>query len=132
MAKFKLLTGRHTVKDNKHYGPGDIIESDIDLVKFGGEAKFRRVSEKSKVSTPKAATQAPKAETATEEPAEDDVEAVEVDATERDEQPDFDAMTVPELKKYAADNAFDITGANTKAKLVEALKAAALDVGSND
>ena len=53
MAKFRLITGFHVVKDgynetikintDKVYRPGDIIETDSDLERQFGAEKFQRV-----------------------------------------------------------------------------------------
>ena len=43
MARYKLLVGYHYDEERKRHSPGDVIESDVDLVAKHGAAKFAKL-----------------------------------------------------------------------------------------
>ncbi len=45
MYYFQLLVGQHQDLNKRNYRPGDVIETDKDLVKSFGSMKFKKLSE---------------------------------------------------------------------------------------
>lgn len=45
MNYYQLLVGRHQDLNKRDYKPGDVIETDKDLVKSFGTMRFRKLSE---------------------------------------------------------------------------------------
>jgi hypothetical protein len=125
MAKYRLLVGQHVDNHPSHEGdhvyvPGDIIDTDKDLLRFNGvgmSPKFERLHDTSAGDvrnypppTPpeKQLPPAPKqVEPVTKRPGDDDK---------------LDTMTTQQLKEYAAENEIDITGCTRKDEILERIR----------
>lgn len=136
---FRVKAGRHV--GSKHDGAGgrvfltgDKVETDTDLIALHGPEKFEllrgpknaaktrsTVDPRSKVPPGTDEDEDPKPYIVDETPAPSSEDAPETEDAE--ESPDFDTMSIGQLREYAAENEIDLTGLNTKASILKKLKA---------
>lgn len=93
LMKFRLKRGKHR-QGGITYERGAIVESHIDLVKRMGGEKFEKLDGSIVLDKP---------------------EVVEVDDG-------LEAMTVPELRKWAAEEEIDLTGLNRKEEILTKIR----------
>lgn len=95
--RFRVLYGVHA-EGGKVYRKGDIVESASDLLKHNIPGQAPRYGSL------------------------DDV--VPTESREKEETEAYEEMTFAELKSYAEEGEIDITGATTKAQLIQKIRAA--------
>ena len=132
MAKYKLLAGTYhdlggvteavggcTHTGIRSYKAGDIIETDMDLLKLNGREdkmrKFEKIGDPSEISSLQAEINTLKAQLAElrgEAPA--------------DEDPDdgLEAMTVAELRRHAQEEGIDLDTATRKEEIINTIRSA--------
>lgn len=122
--KFRLKRGKHHAskkiggaRQTVSWHPGDVIESEADLVKMHGHEKFELVSPETEAHPGRVLnTVTP-----------DRVAKPESEETVDDTADTLNEMTVAELRKFADSESIHLGGATTKAEIIKAIRAANSD-----
>ena len=125
MPKYRLLRGHH-IQGDVTYNPGQIIETDKDLLKFNStnSIRFERILEDSKPETIEE-LEAKLAKLKGSQPVVANPTTSSQTSTPTVKEPEddgLDAMTVAQLRTFANEAGIDLLGVNKKEEIISVIR----------